>query len=107
MGRAREQLWAANEMGSTTVAVCDAEDAETAALAKVHLPVYGGRDEALSPLAYCIPGELFAFFFAVSKNLKMLGFDNPHVKEVNFRQIFGREWVGACPGRRPPPLSSG
>jgi len=95
VGRAREQLWAANEMGSTTVALSDADDAETAALAKVHLPMFGGRDEVLSPLAYCIPGELFAFFYAVSKNLKMMGFDNAHVKEVNFRQIFSSQLVVA------------
>lgn len=81
-------LWATNDLGSTTVAQCDAADAETAALAKVHLPIYGGRDEALWPLAYCLPGELFAFYFAVSKDLTMLGFDDAHVKEVNFQQIF-------------------
>jgi glucosamine--fructose-6-phosphate aminotransferase (isomerizing) len=86
--RAREQLWAANEMDSTTVAISDANDHETAQLAKVFVPVYSGKDEALSPINYCVPGELFAFFFAVSKNLTMLGFDNPRVKEVNFRQIF-------------------
>lgn len=86
--RAREELWAANEMGSTTVAICDARDAETADIAKVTVPVYGGMDEALSPLCYCIPGELFAFFYAASKNLTMMGFNDPHVKEVNFRQIF-------------------
>ncbi len=86
--RAREQLWAANEMASTTVALCGPNDTETAELAKVVVPVYSGEDEALSPLAYCIPGELFAFFFAVSKNLTMLGFDDAHVKAVNFRQIF-------------------
>jgi glucosamine 6-phosphate synthetase-like amidotransferase/phosphosugar isomerase protein len=95
LGRAREQLWAANEMGSTTVAVCDAADLETAALAQVHLPVYGGRDEALSPLAYCVPAELFAFYFAASKNLKMLGFDDPHIKAVNFQQIFNSQIVAA------------
>jgi len=91
--RAREQLWAANEMGSTTVALCDANDAQTAQLAKVTVPVYGGADEALSPLSYSIPGELFAFFYAVTKNLTMLGFDNPHVKEVNFQQIFNSQIV--------------
>jgi glucosamine--fructose-6-phosphate aminotransferase (isomerizing) len=91
--RAREQLWAANEMGSTTVAICHAQDTETAKLAKVTVPVYGGTDEALSPLIYCIPGELFAFFYAVPKNLKMLGFDDPHIKEVNFQQIFHSQIV--------------
>lgn len=86
--RAREQLWAANQMDSITVAICDAQDSETANLATVAVPVYGGSDEALSPLAYCIPGELFAFYYAASKDLKMLGFDNPLIKEVNFQQIF-------------------
>jgi glucosamine--fructose-6-phosphate aminotransferase (isomerizing) len=91
--RAREQLWAANEMGSTTVAVCSQKDSETASLGKVHAPVFSGPDEALTPLTYCIPGELFAFFFAVQKNLTMLGFDDPHVKEVNFQQIFNSKIV--------------
>lgn len=94
LDRAREQLWAANEMGSTTIAICDAQDHETGKQAKVTVPVYGALDEALSPLTCCIPGELFAFYYAVSKNLKMLGFDNPHVKEVNFRQIFHSQIVG-------------
>lgn len=95
ISRAREQLWAANEMGSTTVAICDANDAETAKLAKVAVPVYGGPDEALSPLTYCIPGELFAFFFAVSKNLTMMGFDDSHVKDVNWHQIFESRIIAA------------
>ncbi len=93
LDRAREQLWAANEMGSTTVAVCAASDLETGGQAKVHAPVFSGGDEILSPLSYCIPGELFAFFLAVSKNVKMLGFDDPHIKEVNWRQIFDSQTV--------------
>jgi glucosamine--fructose-6-phosphate aminotransferase (isomerizing) len=95
--RAREQLWAANQMGSVTVAVCDQADAETAALGQVHAPVFGGGDEALSPLAYCIPAELFALHYALSKNLTMLGFDNPRVKEVNFQQIFNSQIVVTPP----------
>ena len=93
--RAREQIWAANEMGSTTVAICDAQDVETAGLARVAVPMYGGADEALSPLTYCIPGELFAFFYAVKHNRTMLGFDDAHVKEVNFQQIFNSQIVRA------------
>jgi glutamine---fructose-6-phosphate transaminase (isomerizing) len=93
VSRAREQLWAANEMGSTTVAICDANDEETAKLAKVVVPVYTGGDELLSPLNYCIPGELFGFFYAVSKNLSMLGFNDPHVKSVNFQQIFNSKII--------------
>lgn len=86
--RAREQLWAANQMGGTTVAICDASDTETARLANISVPVYGGTDETLSALTYCLPSELFAFSYAVSKNLVMLGYDDPRVREVNFRQIF-------------------
>lgn len=88
VSRAREQLWAANEMGSATVAICDASDSETAKLAKVAIPVYGGHDDTLSPLLYCVPAELFALYYAASKNLTMLGFNDPHIKEVNFKQIF-------------------
>lgn len=97
--RAREQLWAANERGSTTVAFCDAADAETAALAKVAVPVYGGADEVLSPVTYCLPGELFAFYYAVPKKLVMLGFDDPRLKEVNFQQIFNSQMVSLDPSR--------
>lgn len=86
--RAREQLYAINEMGSTSIAICDPADTETQALADVTVAVYGEPDELLSPLLYCVPGEMFAFFYAVPKELKMLGFDNPRVKEVNFQQIF-------------------
>ncbi len=86
--RAHEQMYAIKAMGSTCIAICDPDD-ETAKLeADVVIPVFGKPDELLSPLLYCVPAEMFAFFFAVSKDLKMLGFDNQHVKEVNFRQIF-------------------
>ncbi len=93
MDRARELIWAANEMGSTTVAICDARDSETAMIANVAVPVYGGTDEALTPLTYCLPGELFAFFYAVAHNLTMLGFDDQHLKAVNFQQIFNSKIV--------------
>jgi glucosamine--fructose-6-phosphate aminotransferase (isomerizing) len=87
--RAREQMYAVREMGSTCVAVCHPDDKETQALADITVPVFGNNHEVLSPLSYCIPGELYAFFLATINNVAMLGFDNPHIKEVNFRQIFG------------------
>jgi glutamine---fructose-6-phosphate transaminase (isomerizing) len=87
--RAREQMYAIRQMGSTCVAVCDPDDADTIKEADVAIRVFGKFDEVLSPLIYCVPGELFAFHFAASHNLTMLGFDNPKIKEVNFRQIFG------------------
>jgi len=86
--RAREQLWAVRETGAFAVAVCDSDDRETAKLADLTLPVFGRPSETLSPLCYCLPGELFAYYFAVAKDLKMLGFDDEHRKQVNFRQIF-------------------
>ena len=84
-------MYAINAMGSTCIAVCDPEDAETVSQADVVSPVYGKFDEILSPILYCVPAELFAFHFAIANNLTMLGFDNPKIKEVNFKQIFGSD----------------
>jgi glucosamine--fructose-6-phosphate aminotransferase (isomerizing) len=86
--RAVEQLDAARAMGATAVAVCPA-DAPAAAAADVVLPVAGDSPEELSPLVYCVPLELLAYHFASSKGLTMLGFDDEHRRQVNFRQIFG------------------
>ncbi len=86
--RAVEQLEAAREIGATAVAVCP-PDASAAAAADVVLPVAGELPEELSPLVYCVPLELFAYHFASSKGLTMLGFDDERRKALNFRQIFG------------------
>ncbi len=88
LDRAREQMYAIKAMESTCVVVCDADDIETQGMADVVIPVYGKPETMLTPLLYCIPAEMFAFFFAYSKDLKMLGFDDEHVKEVNWKQIF-------------------
>lgn len=88
LDRAREQLRAVRDVGGVAIAVCDPDDAATAALAEVTLPVFGRPAELLSPLLYCVTGELFAYHFAVSKDLTMLGFDEEKRKLVNFRQIF-------------------
>ncbi|MBI9045018.1 MAG: SIS domain-containing protein [Anaerolineaceae bacterium] len=87
--RAREQIMAVKDMGSKCIVICDPQDEETAAMADIVAPVHGTFDEMLSPILYCIPAEIFAFHFAVEHNTVMLGFNNPKVKEVNFRQIFG------------------
>jgi glucosamine--fructose-6-phosphate aminotransferase (isomerizing) len=86
--RVVEQLEAARAMGATAVAVCPPGTAAAAA-ADVVLPVAGDPPEELSPFAYCVPLELFAYHFASSKGLTMLGFDDEHRRQVNFRQIFG------------------
>ena len=75
------------------MAVCTADSA-AAALADVVLPVDGPTPEELSPLPYCVPLELFAYHFASSKDLTMLGFDDERRKAVNFRQIFGSRLTG-------------
>lgn len=100
LDRAREQLWAVRQTGAFAVAVCDAADDETAKLAELALPVFGRPSETLSPLCYCLSGELFAYSFAVAKDLKMLGFDDEHRKQVNFRQIFESRIVGLDEGER-------
>ena len=89
--RAREQMYAINAMKARSVAVCDPNDKVTQDLADIVIAVYGQFDWVLSPLVYCVPGEMFAFHFASRNDLKMLGFDDDLVKEVNFRQIFHSE----------------
>lgn len=88
LDRAREQLLAIRDMGGTAVAVCNHNDEETPHLADVVAPVHFDEEEALSPIPYCVPLELFAYHFAVSHGKVMLGFDDEKRKEVNFRQIF-------------------
>ena len=86
--RAREQMYAIRAMGSRCVAFCHPADTQTIALADLAAPVVGDFDELLSPILYCIPAEVLAFHLAVANHTTMLGFDNPKIKEVNFRQIF-------------------
>jgi glucosamine 6-phosphate synthetase-like amidotransferase/phosphosugar isomerase protein len=86
--RAVEQLAAARATGATAVAVC-APEAPAAAEADHVFTVPGSDNELLSPLTYCIPLELFAYHFASSKGLTMLGFDEEWRRQLNFRQIFG------------------
>jgi glutamine---fructose-6-phosphate transaminase (isomerizing) len=91
LGRAREQLQAVRDIGGTSVAICSQEDGETQRLAEQVFPVSGSIEEELTPIAYSLPLELFAYHFASSKGLTMLGFDNSSRMEVNFRQIFGSQ----------------
>jgi glutamine---fructose-6-phosphate transaminase (isomerizing) len=86
--RAVEQLAAARATGATAVAVCS-PDAPAAAEADHVFAMGDDAPEELSPLTYCIPLELFAYHFAASKGLTMLGFDEEWRRQLNFRQIFG------------------
>jgi len=91
--RAREQLQAVRDMHGLAIAICSPDDVDTLRLADYIFPVPGSLDEALTPISYCVPLELFAYHFASSKGLTMLGFDDSSRMEVNFRQIFGSEIV--------------
>lgn len=95
--RAREQLQAVRDMKGVAVAICSPDDVETTNLADLVFPVPATIDEALTPIAYCVPLELFAYHFASSKDLTMLGFDDSSRMEVNFRQIFGSQ-IGTANG---------
>lgn len=88
LDRAREQLYAIRAVGGTAIAVCAPDDEETQALADLSLPVPGSPDELLTPLLYCLAGEVFSLHFAQAKSLTMLGFDDEQRKQVNFQQIF-------------------
>src|SRR5262245_52258406 len=79
--RAEEQLQAVRDVGGTAVAVCPAGAAVAAAADRV-LPVAGDPPEYLSPLTYAVPLELFAYHFASTRGLTMLGFDDEHRREV-------------------------
>jgi glutamine---fructose-6-phosphate transaminase (isomerizing) len=91
--RAREQLYAINQMESTSIVMCHPDDKITAGLADIVAPVFGNVDELLSPILYCVPAEIFAFHFAVHNKLTMLGFDDKKIKEVNWKQIFDSEII--------------
>jgi glutamine---fructose-6-phosphate transaminase (isomerizing) len=92
--RAREQLRAVRDVGGTAVAICDPADEATCGLADVVLPARAPADELLSPIVTAVPLELLALAYARHQGRTMLGFDDEHRREVNWRQIFG----SAIPG---------
>jgi glutamine---fructose-6-phosphate transaminase (isomerizing) len=86
--RAFEQMHAAREMQAQIVAVGSAADRELGGAADVVFPVQGSVREPLTPFVYCVPFELFACHLASARGRAFLGFDDPHRRQVNFRQIF-------------------
>ncbi len=92
--RAREQLRAVREVDGTAVAICDPDDAPTCAVADVVLPARTTPDELLSPIVTAVPLELLALAYARRQGRTMLGFDDEHRRDVNWRQIFGSEIPG-------------
>jgi glucosamine--fructose-6-phosphate aminotransferase (isomerizing) len=95
LDRAREQLRAVRDVGGRAVAICDASDTETVALADTVLPVTFVPDELVSPIVNAVPLELSALAFAQRLGRTMLGFNDKRRQEVNFRQIFDSTIPGA------------
>jgi glucosamine--fructose-6-phosphate aminotransferase (isomerizing) len=85
--RAREQMKGAKDMGARVVAICDQDDHETMALADVTFPIKGKLLEELSPLTYCIPGELFATYLCAALGKPASEWISLAQHEVNMRQI--------------------
>ncbi len=77
-------------MGATVVAVADSEDLEAVAGSDVLMPIVGDLPEELSPLAYIVPGMLFATaMHQLTGRPPFPGvFTEDKMMEVNFRQIF-------------------
>jgi len=86
--RAREILYTINQTGATSVVICAEDDKETQSSADVAILIPECGSELLTPLLYCVPAELFAYFFASSKNLNMFGFEDQNIKDVNFKTIY-------------------
>ena len=59
--RAIEQMQGIKKLGGTVVAVCDSDDQEVLRMADYSMPIYGRVPEEFSPVAYIVPGQLFAF----------------------------------------------
>ncbi|HTP59117.1 MAG TPA: SIS domain-containing protein, partial [Spirochaetia bacterium] len=89
--RAFEQMRAAREMRAQVVALGSADDKELASVADVVFPVHGRVREQLTPFVYCVPFQLFTCHLASARGRAFLGFDDPHRREVNFRQIFNSQ----------------
>ena len=87
MTRIRELLHTTRTMGGTAVVITDESNVELADAADVTLPVAGAVREVLSPLVYCVPGQLFATYLAQSRGRLAFEFDSPLQYEMNMRTI--------------------
>jgi glucosamine 6-phosphate synthetase-like amidotransferase/phosphosugar isomerase protein len=86
--RGLEQLRAAREMGSRTIAIAAGDDTAAAAAADIVIPMPVGIPESLTPFVYKLPFEYLAAHIAAQHRIDFFGFANPQRQAVNFRQIF-------------------
>ena len=88
MTRVRELLHTTRTMGGTGVVITDESNSTSwPRPPDVTLPVAGTVPEALSPLVYCVPGQLFATYLAQSRGRLAFEFDSPLQYEMNMRTI--------------------
>ena len=87
VSRIRELLHTTQTMGACGVVITDESNPQLAEAADVTLPVAGAVPEALSPLVYCVPGQLFATYLARSRGRLAFEFDSPLQYEMNMRTI--------------------
>jgi glucosamine 6-phosphate synthetase-like amidotransferase/phosphosugar isomerase protein len=86
--RGLEQLRAARDMGSRTIAIGATGDAVVTAAADILIAMPAGIPEALTPFVYKLPFEYLAAHIAQQNGIDFFGFKNPLRQQVNFRQIF-------------------
>jgi hypothetical protein len=72
------------------VAVCDANDKEILEMVDEAMPIQGQLKEEFTPLAYVVPGQLFAFSTLHVRGQPPIPppLDFQKLMEVNFKQIY-------------------
>ena len=88
--RAIEQIQGMKELGATVIAICDTEDHEILSLADYAMPIQGQMMEEFTPLAYVVPGQLFAFSTLHVRGQPPISapLDFQKLMEINFKQIY-------------------
>lgn len=86
--RALEQAQGIIDSGGRLAVVVDKDDTDLAERAEVVFRVDGPKQEAFTPLVYCVPLQLLAVELAIARNQSMKMRLDERRKEINFRQIF-------------------
>lgn len=100
VSRIRELLHTTQTMGGCGVVVTDESNPDLSEAADVTLPVAGSVSEELSPLVYCVPGQLFATCLARSRGRLAFEFDSPLQYEMNMSTIQESQLVEFHPPRK-------
>jgi glucosamine--fructose-6-phosphate aminotransferase (isomerizing) len=95
--RGLEQLRAAREMGSRTIAIAAAGDGHARAAADIMIAMPAGIPEPLTPFVYKLPFEYLCAHIAAQNGIDFFGFANPLRQQVNFRQIFDSAQTPGAP----------